>query len=279
MTALAGTPPALFTSLGDDIVMATDLARGPWGPSSLHGGPVAALIARAVEHVRARDASDDVDWFVSRLTVELERPVPLEPLRVDAAVTRPGRKVSIVEVAVALADGARVLARARALRIRRAGVPLPDDPELAAMLGIDPPPPGPAMGRVGDIVATDYVAFHHSSVEHRFVREASTTVGPLVDWIRMTVPLIEGEELSPLQRVAGAADFANGISHVLPFETHLFVNPDLTVHLFREPRGEWIGMDSATHHSPHGIGMTDTALFDVDGRIGHSNQSLLLDTR
>ena len=86
-------------------------------------------------------------------------------------------------------------------------------------------------------------------------------------------------ELTPSQRVAGAADFANGISHVLPWDSYLFVNPDLTIHLFRPLRGEWVGMASATHHGTRGIGMSDTALFDVDGRIGGSNQSLLLDVR
>ena len=29
--------------------MPTDFARGPWDPNALHGGPVAALLARAVE--------------------------------------------------------------------------------------------------------------------------------------------------------------------------------------------------------------------------------------
>ena len=82
-----------------------------------------------------------------------------------------------------------------------------------------------------------------------------------------------------LQRIAAAADFANGISHVLPFESHLFLNPELTIHLFHPMRGEWVGMASTTYHGPHGVGMSDTALFDIDGRIGRSNQSLLLDLR
>ena len=104
-------------------------------------------------------------------------------------------------------------------------------------------------------------------------------VGPVIDWIRICVPMFVDVPLTPLQRVAGAVDFANGISHVLPSESYLFVNPDLTVHLFRPLRGEWVGMASATHHSSRGIGMTDTSVFDVDGRVGGSNQSLLLDHR
>ena len=42
---------ALFTVLDDGRVQATELARGPWDPDALHGGPVAALAARALEAV------------------------------------------------------------------------------------------------------------------------------------------------------------------------------------------------------------------------------------
>ena len=66
---------------------------------------------------------------------------------------------------------------------------------------------------------------------------------------------------------------------MLAFESHLFLNPELTIHLFHPMRGEWVGMASTTYHGPRGVGMSDTALFDIDGRIGHSNQSLLLDVR
>lgn len=123
------------------------------------------------------------------------------------------------------------------------------------------------------------VAFHNGGTEHRFVRELELGVGPVFDWIRVCVPLLPDQVLTPLQRVAAAADFASGISGVLPWDSHSFVNPDLTIHLFRPLRGEWVGMASATHHSSNGIGMTDTAVFDLEGRVGSSNQSLLLDLR
>ena len=48
-----------------------------------------------------------------------------------------------------------------------------------------------------------------------------------------------GEEPTPLQRTAVAADFANGISYALSFETHAFINPDLTITLHRLPVDEW----------------------------------------
>ncbi len=270
------TDPSLYERLGDDVVQPTEFARGPWDPGFLHGGPVSALLAHAVE----QSDSNDVDWFIARMTVELERPVPIAPLRIHAEVTRPGRKVSIVEATIARADTDAVLARARSLRIRNGDVPLPmDDPELAPLLTIEPPPPGPDQGRAGDVGQLDGVAFHNGGAEHRFIDGAGTDVGPVVDWIRLRVPLLPDVELTPLVRVAAAVDFANGISRVLPWESYLFINPDLTLHQFRPLRGEWVGMASATHHGERGIGMSDTAVFDIDGRIGRSNQSLLLDRR
>ena len=68
-------PACLFVLSEDDVALPTGFARGPWDPGALHGGPVAALLD-AVEQL----ASEEVDWFVTRLTVELERPVPIAPL-------------------------------------------------------------------------------------------------------------------------------------------------------------------------------------------------------
>lgn len=269
-------PAALFVRVGEDIVLPTPLSRGPWSLEWLHGGPVAALLAHSVEQL----ASDGVDWFIARMTVELERPVPVEPLRYHAEVTRTGRKVSIVEATITKADTGAVLARARVLRIRAVHVPLPfDDTDLGPLLVIEPAPSGPADGRAGRRDDDAPVAFHNGGTEHRYVGESELGVGPVFGWIRVCVPLLAEQALTPLQRVAAAVDFASGISGVLPWGSHRFVNPDLTIHLFRPLRGEWVGMASATHHGTHGIGMTDTAVFDLDGRVGSSNQSLVLDLR
>ena len=276
MMSASAEPTSLFSLLEDGSVLPTDFSRGPWDPRSLHGGPVAALLANAVEQIPA----DGVDWFVARLTVELERPVPVEPLTVLAEVTRPGRKVSIVEASIKLTATNVVLARARALRIRSADVPLPiHDDELGPLLAVEPAPPGPEHGASSGTLATEYTGFHNGGIESRFLGDPEKKVGPVVAWIRMRVPVLPTVPLTPLQRVAGAADFANGISRVLSFDSHFFVNPDLTIHLFRPLIGEWVGMASATHHGPSGVGMTDTAVFDINGRVGSSNQSLLLDVR
>jgi hypothetical protein len=235
---------------------------------------VAALLATAVEDVEP----DGVDWFVARLTVELERPVPLAALRLDTVVTRPGRKVSLVEATIARAETSAIVARARALRIRQADVPLPfDDPELGPLLANEPPPAGPGHARPAMTTWSDELAYHADATELLFLHNAERSAGPGVAWIRLCVPVLPDRPPTALQRVAAAVDFANGISNVVPRESHVFINPDLTIHLLRPLRGEWVGVASTTHYGTPGVAMTDTAVFDVDGRIGRSNQSLLLD--
>ena len=89
------------------------------------------------------------------------------------------------------------------------------------------------------------------------------------------MPLVDGEEPSPLQRTLVAADVGNGISSALDSEDWVFVNVDLTVQLERLPKGEWICVDAATHPRHSGIGSSDSVLSDEHGRIGRALQTLL----
>ncbi len=258
---------AIFIPDGDRFIP-TDLARGPWSPDAQHGGPPAALLARAVERFSGGES-----MAVVRLTVELLRPVPIAPLTIETNWARPGRKVQIV--AASLFSGDTEVVRATGLRIRRAAIPLPADlPHVA-------PPAPPDSGSVGlpPWAATlEYRAFHSLAVEHRFVGGSFAQAGPATDWIRLRVPLVEGEETSPLCRVAAAADFGNGISWVLNrSDGYSFINPDLTIYLHRPPVGEWICLDAVTHAQPSGIGLAESTLYDEQGIIGRSLQSLIIE--
>nr|MBA3262426.1 thioesterase family protein [Thermoleophilaceae bacterium] len=115
--------------------------------------------------------------------------------------------------------------------------------------------------------------------EFRFLAGGFTELGPATAWMRLRYPLVAGEQPAPLERVLAAADSGNGISGVLDFRRHLFVNTDLTVTLSRPPVGEWICLDSTTHADASGSGMTDTALYDRRGRIGRATQALVIAER
>jgi hypothetical protein len=259
-----GLPDAVFHLDGDRFVP-TELARGPWSPDAQHGGPPSALLARAIERFEPSSASR-----VARVTVELLRPVPLAPLTVDVRLIRPGKKVQLVEATIRAGDVDVV--RAVALRMRETPLDFPD----SALGPADRPPDG----ATGPRFERQWPVNFGDAVEFRVVRGGpGGDVGPGTCWIRLAVPLVAGEEPSPLQRVLAAADFGNGISSPLGWERYSFINPDLTVALHRPAVGEWIGLDAVTWPDHDGVALADTALYDHRGRIGRALQNLLLDTR
>jgi acyl-Coa thioesterase superfamily protein/acyl-CoA thioesterase superfamily protein len=242
--------------------------RGPWDPGSQHAGPPAALLARALERCEPRPAAQ-----VARVTVEILRPVPIAPLSASARVARPGRSVELLEGTLSGQDGTPLM-RATAWRVRTTALDLPA--ETAAP---DPPPPGPDHGRDEPFFPTGQATGYHTAMEYRFVRGAFREPGPAMVWMRMRGALVAGEEPTPLQRVMTAADSGNGVSAALDWREFVFVNTDLTVHLVRPAQGEWVGLESVTTPLASGVGLTDTALWDVDGRIGRAAQTLLVAAR
>lgn len=272
----ADAPTTLFTALGGDRFRATDLSRGPWDARALHGGPVAALAARALEEALASvRRHGDPTFLPARFALELERPVGLDPIAVRAEVTRPGRSVRSAEAALQNDDGRR-LARASLVAIRERLEPL-DLTDAVRPDDTPPAPPGPPAG--GTWETYPGLAYHRDAVDHAFVDGSFLAIGPSTDWIRLRVPVVEGEVPSPLQRVVAVADFGNGVSAAVPHASHTFINPDLVVALHRAPVGEVVGVEAVTRVEPTGIGLTETVLWDTRGRIGVATQTLVVDAR
>ena len=262
--------PSLFEPVEDARLLPTDYARGPWTPDALHGGPVAALLAGVAE--QAADAgAGGIPFLPTRLTVELLRPVPVAPLRIEGRLVRPGRKVQLAEADV-LDEAGTLLATARLLRLRAAEVAAPITTAVA-------PPPGPETAKATELVSIGYDAFHNRGVEHRFVAGTFVDPGPATDWIRLRVPVVPGSAPTPLQRVAAAADFGNGVSRVADFTELMFINPDLTIHLHRLPAGEWVCLEAVTWMEGNGTALAESRLWDEHGPIGRSLQGLLVEGR
>lgn len=244
---------------------ATELTRGPWDSRLQHAGPAAALLARAVEQHPAA-----AGMAVARLTYELLRPLPVGgAFRVTVAEGRGGRKVRGVEAT--LVEEGRPAVRATALLMRTADVPVG---EVAA--------PAPIAG-VAEAEPWQFPFFndpvgYHVSMEGR--RAAGTFgSGRMAVWFRLKCAVIEGEEPSPLQRLAAAADSGNGISVALDLRRYTFVNPDLTIALLRRPVGEWFALDARTLAAGEGLGLADTRYWDERGVLGRGVQTLLVEPR
>jgi hypothetical protein len=250
----------------DERFVPTEHARGPWDPQALHGGAPAALITAAFERTQP-----GAELRIARLGFELLRPIPFAPLSLSTRIVRPGRRVQ--ELAGELRCGEELICRASALRVQE--IP-PGVPVTSADAAMPPPDSGtPVRFALDDAEGAGFAA---SAMEMRWLDDPRA-LGPARVWMRLRHPLVPGEPLTPLARLAATADFGNGVSAVLPFDRFLFINADLTLHLQRPPRGEWIGLDARTLLHDRGTGLAECVLHDVDGPVGRGFQTLVVQPR
>jgi hypothetical protein len=255
---------AFFISDGERFV-ATESTRGPWSRDYQHGGPPAALLTRALEDL----GGDGV--LLTRLTFDFLRPVPITTLAVRAEMIRAGAKVRRLQAVLTTTDGTP-LVQVSAVALRTA-------PVLPATLGDDglAPLPVERSAPFQFDFFPDPVGYH-TAIETR-IASGRWGKGPVAAWMRPRVALVEGETMSPLQRLLTAVDSASGVAVVLEPAHHTFVNADLTVAIHRSPEGEWICLDAATVAEAHGIGLTRARLWDARGAFGVSLQSCLAERR
>ena len=260
--------PASLYEPTDDGYLATALTIGPWDPALQHAGPPAALLLREAERAGAIEGGQTV-----RLAYDIFAPVPVGPVRLRSSVVRPGRRIELVE-AVLTAEDERPLMRLSAWRMRsRADGAAPPVPA-----------PHPAAARPADSRAEDAAFFrtevaYHRALEWRFPTGSFNSPGPASAWTTPRCTLIQGEPMTPLQHLLVMTDAASGISAELDWTTATFANVDLLVSLSRAPRGEWVGMDAVTTLGGSGAALCTAVLFDEDGAIGRSAQSLFVEPR
>jgi hypothetical protein len=256
---------AFYEPAGVDMFVATPATAGPWDAASQHAGPPSALFARAFERHEPVEGQQ-----LARVAVDILRPVPVAPLTLRVRIVRPGRRITLVE-GVAEADGQEVL-HARGWRIAHAQEPSPVE------RGDDAVPDLPAGGGSA-IWPGAHSAGYMEAMEWRFVSGGFMRPGPARVWMRPRLPLVAGEETSPVCRTMMIADSGNGVSAHLDPTRWLFVNVDLTVVLHRQPRGEWILLDAETTIGPAGAALAASRLSDQDGAIGQGMQTLVVSSR
>ena len=266
----AAAPAAsAYLALANGAYASTDLTRGPWHPDHQHGGPPIALAARCI----ARAAAALELTHVARLTANLLRPIPIAELAIEVQTEYAGRNVA--HFSARLMAGGKDVARFTAVAQREAALAIPQD------LPGHPLPQAPlpvAQSQVDEFLFSSKTTGYHDLIEGRIAQGVSFR-GPSAVWFRLRHPLVAGEAPSPLERVAVAADSGNGISAILDFHRYIFVNSDLTINLLRRAQGEWICIDARTLLGPDGGGLAEARIFDAQGMIGRSTQSLAIRRR
>ena len=259
-----------------DGVTFEQLEAGPhtssaWGPHMQHGGPVTALLVRALERVGEPEGRR-----IARVTTELLGVVPVGPVRVRAEVARPGRRVELLTAFLEAPrpDGTWLLAaRAGAWRFTTgATADVARPAEQARSLSADP------SSRLSEhpLSFAWWEGGFVDALEWKIAAEQQD--GPAtVAWGRLRVSLVDGEEPSPLQRLTAFADTANGVGARLDPTRFTFLNTEMTVHLHDAPTGEWFGIEAESSIGADGVGMSAGVLHAPTGPVGRVTQALLVE--
>ncbi|HEX7214192.1 MAG TPA: thioesterase family protein [Methylomirabilota bacterium] len=256
--------PPFFAADGERFVPSVS-TRGPWSPRHQHGGPPAALLARAFA------GQTGAGGQIARLTFDFLRPVPLEPLTVATRVVRAGAKVQRLAGSLLTEDDAVVIeATCLVMRVAAGSVTVLPEPRT--------PPVPPAESTPFELPIMSADQGYHRAMEWRLAR-GTLGRGPTAAWLRPRVALVAGETPTPLECLVTAADSASGVALAVDPRTTTFVNGDLTIALHRAPTGEWTCLDAASSGERHGIGLARARLWDTAGLVGRSLQTLLLEPR
>jgi len=259
-----------FVRAGSGAWLATELTRGPWNPEHQHAGPPIALVAGAM----LRAAAPLGLTHVARITANLLRPIPIAELAVAVQTDYAGRNAA--HFSAVLSSGGKELARCTALVQRETDLPLPQGlPGHPLPRAPRPPADSPA----GKFPFASKERLGYADLMEARVASGALFRGPCAIWFRLRHALVEGEAPLPIERVAVAADSGNGISAILDYRKYLFVNSDLTINLLRQPGGEWICIEAQTLLGPKSGGLAQARIYDEQGLIGRSTQSLAVRLR
>ncbi|MEV6239545.1 thioesterase family protein [Lentzea sp. NPDC051838] len=251
---------AFYLPVSDGVYRSTPHTVGPWGPDSQHLGPPSALLVRSLLALRPT---------LSRVTFEVLGPVPVADLSVSTSVERPGRSVELL--AASLLFEGRVVLTARAWHIVGSDTTAVAGGAAAAMA----PPASAVPMEIPDFWSGGYLA----AVEWLSVSGGIFTPGDAQVWARPRVAVVEGFEPTPLERLFSVVDSASGVSSRVDIRKWYAINTDLTVHLHRQPVGEWVGMDATTTIGPDGVGLATSVVHDVEGPVGTTAQALFVRER
>jgi hypothetical protein len=256
-----------YRRLGTDgefqVFESTDGTRSNWTPEIQHGSPPLALMTKLIE-----DLAGDSGLRVGRLTLDILGAIPVTRVRVRAWVDRPGARISMMaaEMLAPRPDGAeRAVARVTAWLLATSNT---------ADAATDRYPPLAEGEAAAEAHGWEGAEGYLETVSWR--RQQARDANANVVWLSPLVPLVDSEETTGLQRLAMVVDSANGAGAALDPEQFVFMNTDTTVHLHRLPTGKDFALRARGSIGPDGIGLTTAEIFDRQGFIGASAQTLLV---
>jgi len=256
-------PTSFYEPLGDGSYRPTVRTEGAWQPGEQHMAPVSGLIVHVVERFVAENFPDD-GLQIARLNFEILGMIRDHDMQITVDVVRPGKTIQLLEATLTIDD--RVIIRCRIWRLAVA-----DTTRVEG--GAPAPLPAPH-----DLEQwSNEIGWGGGYID-------SLEIRPLPDWrpgrgrtwMHTDVVLVAGEPVGELARYIALVDTANGSAPRESPAEWLFPNVELSIHLYRQPAGAWVGFDTTVVWGPSGLGLTSSVLHDLDGPVGMAQQTLTL---
>ena len=253
---------AYFERLADDRYRPTIHAGGAWNAAEIHFSPLGGLIVHAIDLHRASQAAGSKQ--LARISFDILGFLAADECTISVETIRPGRTIELVEASVAIGGRTAVLARAWFIDVVDTTSVAGGTP--AALRGPD------ALGAwpMDETWPGGYI----DSLEVRPLRPP--VPGRATAWLSTDTRLVAGENASAHASFIALVDTANGIAVRQPPASWLYPNLDLTIHLYRQPEGSWVGLDTAVTFGPASHGLTSSVLHDTTGPVGRAEQILTI---
>lgn len=258
---MSGETEPYYRDLGNGRFAATVHTQGAWNPREQHMGPVSGILVHSLEKFQPRE-----DLRMARVSYDILGLIPDGEFKIVTSMLRPGRTIELVQAE--LVSGGRTAVRATAWRLQRS--------DTSAIEGGEDTPMSGLPESASEIKLDEWPGGYIRSIEIRTLPGHAPGHGRA--WIRSLHPLVAPGGFSDVARLIGVADTSNGIAtRVDPGPGgYAFPNVDLQVHLYREPQGEWLGLQNSVTFGSDGIGLTSTVLCDLSGPFGRAEQILTL---
>ena len=237
----------------------TELAQGAWNPHEQHMAPATGIICEEIYRFQPRE-----DMRIGRVSLDILGLIHGGEFSIETQVIRPGKTIELVESIMSTNGKPCIVARTWRMITSNTqqGAGLEDS-------SVDGPEHAPVWEEI-----RMWPGGYIQSLE---ARTHGRRAGKGIVWLTNTHEMVEGQQTADFVKLMGMVDTANGVvsRQDWPFQ-FAFPNLDLQIHLYRMPKGKWLGLETVQQYGDDGIGLTSSVLHDETGPFGRSEQILTL---
>lgn len=234
-------------------------AQGAWNEQEQHMAPATGIICAELEQFMPRE-----EMQIGRISLDILGMIYLTDFTITTQLIRPGRTIELIE--------SKLEAQGRTCIVARTWRMITED--TSEVTGLE----DPSIPSYENLENWDGISIwgggYIKSISKN-IRVAGGKPGKGQVWISNEKEMVEGKETSSFVKLMGMVDTMNGVVVRQKGQfTHMFPNVDLQIHLYRLPKGKWLGLDVQQQYGANGIGLTSAVLHDNKGPFAHAEQIL-----